>query len=50
MVLCGCSSVVERHVPNVHVAGPIPVTRFYGEGRCLNAIKAHKRDKVIDLN
>ncbi len=25
---CGCSSVVERHVANVNVAGSNPVTRF----------------------
>ena len=25
---CGCSSVVERHVANVNVAGSSPVTRF----------------------
>src|ERR1044072_9819996 len=26
--LCGCSSVVERHVANVNVVGSSPITRF----------------------
>ena len=26
--LCGCSSVVERHVANVNVGGSNPLTRF----------------------
>ena len=28
--MCGCSSVVERHVANVNVVGSNPITRFSG--------------------